>query len=324
MMAGYNQKLMGVGPLESTSIAQYIRTVARLRNISAAAEELGVTQPALSARIKKLESQLGAAVFDRSTTPLSITEVGRAYLECQEGIEALNRGLSRKITQLKNLEAGHLVIGGATFFNITYLPQAVARFSALYPGVEVKIVDDTVPNLTEAALRGEIDLFITPFASSNTGLVYEEFLDERIFLCLPPQAPELAALPAPGEGGFAILRHEDFAALEDCCFITLGLAQQIGRKMAELFKEHSFTPAKVIQVDQTLTSLALTLAGAGASLITETTLRDLERKPAMFLPEGSICRRSLYVAQPKGEEPSRAVEEFARILREVNAAGATA
>ena len=96
--------------MESTSIAHYIRTVARLRNISAAAEELGVTQPALSARIKKLESQLGAAVFDRSTTPLSITEVGRAYLACQDSIEALNRELSRKITQLQKLEAGRLVL----------------------------------------------------------------------------------------------------------------------------------------------------------------------------------------------------------------------
>ena len=89
--------------MESTSIAQYIRTVARLRNISAAAEELGVTQPALSARIKKLEQQLGAAVFDRSTTPLSVTEVGEAYLACQDSIESLNRELARKITQLRNL-----------------------------------------------------------------------------------------------------------------------------------------------------------------------------------------------------------------------------
>lgn len=307
--------------MESTSIAHYIRTVARLRNISAAAEELGVTQPALSARIKKLESQLGAAVFDRSTTPLSVTEVGRAYLACQDSIEALNRELSRKIAQLQNLEAGRLVIGGASFFNITYLPQAVARFCELYPGIEVKIVDDTVPNLTEAALRGEIDLFITPFSSSNSGLSYQEFLDERIFLCLPPQAPQLQLLPAPGPRGYAEIGAEEFAVLKDCSFITLALSQQIGRKMAELFKAYGFSPARVIQVDQTLTSLALTIAGAGASLITETSLSNsnLGLKPAMFLPKGDICRRSLYVAHPRSDEPSRAVEEFTRILREVNA-----
>lgn len=307
--------------MESTSIAQYIRTVARLRNISAAAEELGVTQPALSARIKKLEQQLGAAVFDRSTTPLSVTEVGEAYLACQDSIESLNRELARKITQLRNLEAGRLVIGGATFFNITYLPKAVARFSQLYPGIEVKIVDDTVPNLTEAALRGEIDLFITPYASSNSGLSYQEFLDERIFLCLPPQAPQLQRLPQPGPEGFAVIGKDDMASLADCCFITLSLSQQIGRKMAELFKRCGFSPAKVIQVDQTLTSLALTLAGAGASLITETTLCNsgLSEKPAMFLFEGELCRRSLFVAHPRGEDPSRAVEEFTRILKEANA-----
>ena len=162
---------------------------------------------------------------------------------------------------------------------------------------------------------------ITPFSSSNSGLSYQEFLDERIFLCLPPQAPQLQLLPAPGPQGYAEIGAEEFAVLKDCSFITLALSQQIGRKMAELFKAYGFSPARVIQVDQTLTSLALTIAGAGASLITETSLSNsnLGLKPAMFLPKGDICRRSLYVAHPRSDEPSRAVEEFTRILREVNA-----
>ena len=124
---------------------------------------------------------------------------------------------------------------------------------------------------------------------------------------------QLQLLPAPGPQGYAEIGAEEFAVLKDCSFITLALSQQIGRKMAELFKAYGFSPARV--------SLALTIAGAGASLITETSLSNsnLGLKPAMFLPKGDICRRSLYVAHPRSDEPSRAVEEFTRILREVNA-----
>ena len=56
----------------------YIKTIAEMRSISAAAESLGISQPALSAHLKKTEAEVGAVLFDRSRQPLELTEAGQA------------------------------------------------------------------------------------------------------------------------------------------------------------------------------------------------------------------------------------------------------
>lgn len=303
-------------PVETSTIVTYVRAVARLKSVSAAAEELGITQPALSARLKKLEDQLGAQVFDRSSNPISLTEAGEAYLATQEQIDVLNHQLACRISDIKELKCGSLAIGGPGFFNATVLPAAIAAFTQRYPGIRTQVVTDTVPNLTKAAASGAIDLFVTPLANKSLGLTYQEILTEKVFLCLSPNAPLVTELPPIGPEGYGILGEEDLRKLQQLPFIMLSETLQIGRIARQLLQAHDLTPAQTIEVDQTMTGMALALAGAGVCMVAESALRGgVFEKPALYLADPQICTRTLYLAQKRGAA-SLASQAFIEILQE--------
>ena len=298
----------------------YIKAIADARNISAAAENLGISQPALSAYLKKTEEQLGMILFDRSQKPLVLTEAGIAYLQYADKMDALNKEFVQQISDLENLRTGSLTIGGASFFNITYLPKAIAEFISRYPGVDVEIKDGRVPEISMAALNGKVDLFITPTAEDPERFTYEKLLDEKIFICVPAQWKLNDELGSKGNGEYKNLDGDDFVKLKHSTFILLHNEKHIGRKMNEIFKKYGFVPEHKVTVDQTMTSLALTKAGVGISLITESTIRNsnLNESICMYIADEGICSREMFAAFPKNRYISRATTEFTSILKKVN------
>ena len=301
----------------------YIKAIAEMRSISAAAESLGISQPALSAHLKKTEAEVGAVLFDRSRQPLELTEAGQAYLNYLERTQSLEKELEQTIADIEGLETGSLTIGGAVFFNIAYIPRAIGAFAKDYPGVNIEIVDGNVPFLATEALKGRLDLFITPDADEPDRFVYEELLKERVFLAVPADWDINASFAGgntdKGFNGKSITKDE-FKMLCDCPFILLREDQNIGRMMEQLFEKYGCRPEKTIHVEQTMTSLALTMAGVGVSLITENSIRTsgLAKLPELYLTDETICTRSMYVAYPRNKYLSRAAAEFIKALKEVN------
>lgn len=300
--------------------ANYIKTIAETRNISAAAESLGISQPALSTYLKKLEDNVGVMLFDRSKKPLELTEEGKVYLQFTDKVEALNKELIQRISDIENLKSGQLTVGGASFFNITYIPKAVAEFVSKYPGVDVEIIDGKIPEITAAALNGKIDLFITPVADDDERFHYEKLLREKIFICIPKEWSVNDGLGKTERDGYRVLTKKDFERLKGSTFVLLHRDQHIGRKMNDIFDRYGFVPKHSVIVDQTMTSLALTGAGVGISLITESTIKNFSSKeyPAIYLADEDICSREIFAAYPKNKYLSRATAEFIEILKDVN------
>lgn len=299
-----------------TASNEYFKEIAKTRNISLAAENLGISQPALSAYLKRLETAIGSTLVDRSATPLTITDAGLAYLNYLEKVEILGRDLAQELDDYEKMQKGHIAVGGAVFFNVTYLPSAIAEFNNLFPGINIEIIDGKIPEITNEAMAGRIDVFTTPEKSDEDVFYYEEMFHENIFLCLPPDWEINKQLPTVGANGYATLSETEFDCLKESTFIVLHDDQDIGRKMNALFNKHHFTPRHVVTASQTLTTLELTMAGVGISLITESTLNNYnsEKKPRAYLIDPEICSRSMYVAYPKHRYASNATKEFIKIL----------
>ena len=292
----------------------YIKTIADMKSISAAAESLGISQPALSAYLKKIESEVGAVLFDRSRQPLELTEAGHAYLEYLDRTQSLEKELEQTIADIEGLETGSVTVGGAAFFNVAYIPKAVSAFVSKFPGVDIEIVDGKVPFLTAEALKGRIDLFITPAADEPDRFVYEKLLDEKVYLAVPPEWEINKKIKRK-----SITEHQ-FRMLCDCPFILLREDQNIGQKMEQLFEKYGCRPKKTLRVEQTMTSLALTMSGVGVSLITENSIKTsgLARYPELYLADEEICTRSMYVAYPRNKYLSRAASEFIQVLKKTS------
>ena len=320
--------------MEKNNKQNYIKEIAETKSISIAAEQLGISQPALSTYLKKTEKDLGCLLFDRSRQPLELTEAGRLYMDYLEKDDALREQLKQNLSDITGLQTGKVTVGGAGFFNIAYLPLAIASFVEEYPGVSVSIVDGRVPELVSMAQKGMLDLFITPINDEPERFVYEELLEEDVFLAVPTEWEvnrqlSRKAVACPGGDGRAVensdgravpLTREEFACLCRETFIVLKSDQDIGRKMQALFASYGCRPDRVITAGQTMTSLALTQSGVGVSLITESSLRNchLTNPPALYLADSDICRRRMFIAYPRNKYLSQASRELIRMLKESN------
>ena len=95
---------------------------------SKAAQNLYISQPSLSARIKKVEEQIGVPLFDRSTSPLQLTEAGRIYIRAAEEISVIEQRVENAINNLNTLQTGRLSIGASNLFAAYVLPPLISRF----------------------------------------------------------------------------------------------------------------------------------------------------------------------------------------------------
>ena len=315
--------------------SNYIKKIAQAKSISVAADQLGISQPALSSYLKKVEGELGVVLFDRSRQPLELTEAGRVYLDYLDEVVVRQKELMKNLSDINDLKTGSLTVGGASFFNVAYLPKAIAAFASENPGIDIEIVDDRVPRLEAMAQKGLLDLFITPINDEPERFVYEELLEEDIFLAVPEawevnrqlegKAISIEELPeseaaAKSHRKEKPLTREEFACLCRETFVVLKPDQDIGRKMQALLNSFGCTPERVITAEQTMTTLALTLRGVGVSLITESSIRNcgFAGLPKLYMANPDICRRKMYIAYPRNKYLSKAARRFAEVLKEHN------
>ena len=224
--------------------SNYIKKIAQAKSISVAADQLGISQPALSSYLKKVEGELGVVLFDRSRQPLELTEAGRVYLDYLDEVVVRQKELMKNLSDINDLKTGSLTVGGASFFNVAYLPKAIAAFASENPGIDIEIVDDRVPRLEAMAQKGLLDLFITPINDEPERFVYEELLEEDIFLAVPEawevnrqlegKAISIEELPeseaaAKSHRKAKPLTREEFACLCRETFVVLKPDQDIGR-----------------------------------------------------------------------------------------------
>lgn len=300
--------------------SEYFKAIVRTKNISAAAEELGISQPALSAFLKRQETAVDHVLIDRSTVPVSLTEAGRVYLDYLDKVDILNHELSQELCDLDELRTGSLVIGGATFFNVTYLPSAIAEFNSLYPGIKIEIVDGTVPEIAAQASAGSIDVFTTAVKTDEKLFCYEKMFNEKLFFCVPENWKINNRLHVQSRDGYSVLQPSDLELFADSTFIMLHEDQDIGCRMNSIFGEYGFSPARTLTAGQMLTTLELTMAGVGISLISESTLSTYatNNKLRLYYIDSEFSSRTMYAAYPKQRYVSTATKEFIKTLLKHN------
>lgn len=112
---------------------KYVLEVYREKSFSKAAGKLYISQPSLSATVKKEEEELGTPIFDRSVNPIRLTETGEAYIRVASGIEDLELQFASYMEDRRNLKTGSITIGGSNLFVSYILPPLISEDGKL-PG----------------------------------------------------------------------------------------------------------------------------------------------------------------------------------------------
>ena len=143
-----------VGNLEYFKVFYY---TAKTGSVTAAANELAISQPAVSQSLKALERSLGVALFRRASRGVRLTGEGQLlYSYVEKGYEEIERGVE-KVKQMLNLELGEVHIGASDMTLRFYLLPFLEKFHEQYPGIKVSVANAPTPETLRLLRRGKID-----------------------------------------------------------------------------------------------------------------------------------------------------------------------
>ncbi|ASZ10519.1 LysR family transcriptional regulator [Chitinophaga pendula] len=157
-------------------------TVARRLSFTKAAEELFISQPAVTKHIHELEQQLGMALFERIGNKIKITQAGQVLMHHAGQIFTSYRNLEYDINQLKNAQGGHLPIGASSTIAQYFIPSLLARFNQRYPEIRTSLISGNTEQVEQALVEKTIQLGIIEGRSKNPVIKYVEFAKDEIAL----------------------------------------------------------------------------------------------------------------------------------------------
>lgn len=175
--------------MELTTL-RYFSTIGRTGHMTRAARELGVSQPALSAMLKKLEEEVGAQLLHRTGRGVELTEAGRMFLtHADDALRRAEAGV-RAVRQLAGLEAGSIRVGGGATATTYLLPPVVSQIRRRHPALRFYVREGGSTAIAAAVVSGELDLGIItlPIAQGpgKAELLTLPLVEDELRLVLPP------------------------------------------------------------------------------------------------------------------------------------------
>lgn len=159
-------------------------TVARRLNFTKAAEELLISQPAVTKHIKELESQFDLALFDRRGNKVVLSPAGEVLLKHTEDIQKIYRQIEFDLNQFNEAFKGVLHVGSSTSITQYILPPLLARFHKIHQDVKVELLSGNSEQIEQALLNKSIELGIIEGKSKRREISYTPFLkDEIVLVC---------------------------------------------------------------------------------------------------------------------------------------------
>lgn len=157
-------------------------SVAKRLNFTKAAEELGITQPAVSKHIQEIERHYKIKLFDRAGSKIRLTPAGIIMVEYAEQIFDTYRQLSFKFSTLNERAEGNLRVGASTTIANYVLPAIIAAFKMKYPDVGISLMVENTEKIENALEENQLDCAIVEGSVRNRNLKYSEFLEDEIVL----------------------------------------------------------------------------------------------------------------------------------------------
>ena len=252
----------------------YVYEVYRQRSFTRAARALYISQPSLSQMIRKAEGRIGMTIFDRSTSPIGLTEAGRAYIRAAEQVLQIESDLRRYLDDAEQCITGVLTLGGAMLFTSYVLPPMLSAFSERYPGVELRLHEAPTARLKEQLQEGSLDFAVDNSAFAPAVYAARTFKREQVILAVPRTlavneragryrltARDLCSGEAP---------HAPLALFRDTPFLMLKEGNDTRERAERLCAQAGFSPKIRLQLDQQLAAYTLAGYGLGAAFISDT------------------------------------------------------
>jgi DNA-binding transcriptional LysR family regulator len=165
---------------------QVFHTVARLLSFTKAAEELHMTQPAVTFQVRQLEEQFNTRLFDRTHNRISLTDAGSRVYDYAEKIFQLYNEMDNSVRELTGDISGVLILGASTTIAEYMLPVLLGDFKAKHPEVTIRLKVANTDGIVAQVENNEIDLGVVEAPVNNKNLIVEECRTDHLVLIVPP------------------------------------------------------------------------------------------------------------------------------------------
>ena len=292
----------------------YICAVARLRSFSKAAQQLNTSQPWLSTKVKEVEQMLGVALFDRSTSPLGLTEAGAFYVEQAERIREIEEESRRRFEQLHHAASETLCIGGSMFFCSHLLPQLLQQFQQAHPNLTLTFTEAEPGTLTEKLLRGELDAALAVEKPAHPEIVTRIWTREEIVLAVPARYQINSELADYGYDFDAFLKRNEpgrrkppvpFGRFMNVPFLLLNERNDLNARTKQICANAGFTPKVRLVLTQMMTAYYLVCEGQGVTLLRDAIPEYVSpnENVIFYQLDDPLAFRNIHLSYPKKKLP---------------------
>lgn len=307
---------------------EYVYAVYQEKSFSKAAKKLYISQPCLSAVVKKTESRLGLPLFQRSTRSLQLTEHGKRYIECVEKIMDIEKQFDRYLADVRGIKTGQIRIGANSVCSSFILPGLIRRFTDQYPEVHIELHEGNRDYLDAELRGGNLDVVLDNYPVDRESFYSVSIYTEQLFIAVPASV-EYAEAFRSFRGfsareiidGLHLRERADgapFKAFARAPWIILRRGNDTRNRFKALCQENDVSPEVIFEVDQMSTAFHIASSGLGLTLVSSTLVRQMPDADRLrYYPIASRhAERELFFHYPRNRYHSVALLRFMELARE--------
>lgn len=300
----------------------YIKTIADERSMTRAAQKLYLTQPSLSHCVMSIEQQLGTKLFKRTTNGLLLTYAGEKYYRMACEVLRVYAAFEAEISDESELVRGRITFGITNYLATDHLPRMLPAFHRQYPGIELRIAEETTDEMEHSLMNGKLDFAIMhtgldDSVTTNPGLRHEVLSRDPFLIAAPPENPYRDLATARGDQEYPEL---DPALLAGEPFLMVTPGQRIRHVTDRVLAAAGVNPHIILTSRNYETLRRLAAEGMGCTLIPRQYVGILgggTYKPCYYMiPERYNAYWELSVVTLKDASLSRAAREFLAWFRQ--------
>lgn len=266
------------------NLSRYVYEVYRVKSVSQAAQNLFISQPALSTAIRKVEQELGVPIFNRRTLPFTLTAEGRIYIESIEKMLELESQTAERIRGIRQFRGGTLRIASSSHISHRLLPRILRQFHNIYPQVESSLfhVDTSVQIMDKNSLfdqldKSLVDIVLLPIETEPEGYRVDRLFPQSMVVAMLEDTPITPALQ-----DYALTWHQlalqeyptekivtDLSLFQSVDFVHMPPGSYITKRRTSLFGKFGVAPHVISNTSHVLMNYNLMLSGFGALLTTD-------------------------------------------------------
>lgn len=280
-------------------------------SITEAARQMFISQSALSQRIMSIERRIGAKIFDRGTTPITLTYEGELFYRMVLSIAEAEGNFTHSLNDMQEGRLGKLKVAMTTMRSQQMLHLLVPRFKERFPAADFVLLHEHDSDLVDLVLSGKADLAFISRRAIHPALTYVPLADSEILLSVPPQHP--LAKEANGVFDWRVRPPINLAHVKDESFILIDGYPHFVSQVNQIFDEYRFSPNVYLRLSDFYTAHQLSINGAGFSLVYDSSALQMYPKGVYFRLDRGMVKSELKLCYKTTRYPSRIMLGFIEI-----------